>query len=228
MPSAASRNERFFDCGLFLRKEQILAVGDLHLGIESRLKTASFPLHQKERVFSKLDFLVSELKPKKIVLCGDLVEGFSFSLRQKKLLSELFSALSSSCEVIAVKGNHDISLRGPEFNFLEVFEFSDYCFAHGDSLVETKCSTIVLGHEHPSVIVSDGLRSEKFKCFLSGESSWKRTIFLPSFSPIFSGADVLSEWGKSPFAKSISNFSIFVCSEKEDAKFFGRVRDLKN
>jgi uncharacterized protein len=120
---------------------------------------------------------------------------------------------------------------------------------HGDSIPSKKLlkgvSTIIIGHEHPAVSVSEGPRVELFKAFLIGK--WKKynLIVEPSFNLVTEGTDVLrnryaisgtpkipkdfssvlKEKVLSPFLKgNLKNFEAVIVSDK--LYKFGKLKDL--
>jgi len=57
---------------------------------------------------------------------------------------------------------------------------------------DEKVKTWVLGHLHPSVLLSDKakIKREKYKCFLTGNFRGKEIIVVPSFFGIIEGTPV--------------------------------------
>lgn len=66
---------------------------------------------------------------------------------------------------------------------------------HGDKIPDKNLlkdvSTIIIGHEHPAVSVSEGQRTELFKAYLIGKWKNKSLIVQPSFNLVTEGNDVL-------------------------------------
>ena len=118
----------------------------------------------------------------KVIILGDLKHDFGSILGQEwKGVREILDFLKErSKEIILIKGNHDVNL-GPIAK-KEGLEIVDYyveggvCFLHGHKLfpecLDEKIKTLILGHRHPAVILYDGYKKEKYKCFLVGK--WKR------------------------------------------------------
>ena len=92
-----------------------------------------------------------------------------------------------------------------------------------------------MGHLHPSVIISekDGVKKEKFKCFLTGKYKGKKVILMPSFLDFPEGTpvnDYEEEYidSFSPIPKSsIMNFNVHVLGENRIFDF-GKIKDIKN
>ena len=68
---------------------------------------------------------------------------------------------------------------------------------HGDIIDENskdkKIKIMIIGHEHPSIVLDSGLRQEKYKCFLKGKYKNKELIVMPSSNTLIEGSDVLKE-----------------------------------
>ncbi|MDO8627401.1 MAG: phosphoesterase, partial [Candidatus Diapherotrites archaeon] len=102
-------------------------------------------------------------------------------------------------------------------------------FLHGDSLKFfkefLKAKTIIIGHDHPAISLREGVKMEKFKCFLKGKYEQKKIIVLPSMNQLSEGSNVLSEKMSSPFLKqNLDNFELWVVGDK--TYYFGKIEDL--
>ncbi len=193
------------------RNEKVLAIGDLHLGYEEVLNKGGVFVSREmfkemidylERVFSKIG------KVNKIVLLGDVKHVFGSIMEQEwedvlGLIRYLTKKLKENGEIVIVKGNHDKILepilRNREKVVLkDYFIFHDFCFMHGDKdffeNYEKKIRHWVVGHGHPAVSITEpnGVKIEKYKCFLVGEYKKKRiinVIIMPSFFAYTEGSD---------------------------------------
>lgn len=203
---------------LYLRKAATLIVSDLHIGVEQEIIDAGTLLikEQKQYFMDELTRLIAELRPKKIIINGDLKHEFGRINRQEwKDTMEVLKLMTSNVnQTILIKGNHDNMVRP----LLKTIQLEDYvveqdCFiCHGDRLFETmrSCKTIIIGHEHPAILLDDGIRQERYKCFLLGKYKSKNLIVMPSFNPLFTGSD-LNEGTLSPYVKG--KFKRFVVSD---------------
>ena len=201
---------------LFLAKEKILVVGDLHLGYEEYLMERgwSFPKTQLEmtlEIFSGIFKKTGKLN--KIILLGDVKHHFAGILRSEfgdfyELVSIFRENLLKNGKVVICKGNHD-SIIEPvirNYDFVELVDylsFNGYLFMHGDKnnfkrntlwIADGKVKTLVLGHFHPAITLKErtGVKMEKYKCFLYGKlgEMKKDAIFVPSFFPLVEGGDI--------------------------------------
>ncbi len=223
---------------LFLEKEKILIVGDLHLGYEEYLMEHgwSFPKTQLEittEIFSSIFKKTGKLN--KIILLGDVKHHFAGILKSEfgdfySLVSLFRENLIAKGKVVICKGNHDNILEPVvrNYDFVELvdyFSFNEYLFMHGDKnnfkrnalwIADGKVKALVLGHFHPAVTLHEklGVKKEKYKCFLHGLSKeFKKNIFfLPSFFPLIEGTDISKRDGEDDFLDKIdiNNFNVYV------------------
>ncbi len=93
-----------------------------------------------------------------------------------------------------------------------------------------KVATIVMGHEHPALAITDGIRTETVKCFLLGDYRFSRRtaklIVMPSSNPLVAGTDALRERPLGPLLDSFDGLSAFALLD-ERVLAFGRVELLR-
>jgi hypothetical protein len=225
------------DLALWLPKQKVLAVSDFHIGYEESLNMRGIllPRHQFKDTKERLQKIFASLgtKPKKIIITGDLKYEFGTVNREERFgISELLSFLSKNCEqLIVLKGNHDKILgflQNEKLKVLSKLTLRDTLFHHGDSIVNTTAKTIVVGHAHPAIKLSDGLISEKVKCFVKGKYKGKTLIVLPSFNLVTEGSDVLSEKVLSPYLKFAKDKEVWVIPEFGEVLHFGKLKNLRS
>lgn len=233
---------------LYYKEKGLLIVGDLHLGYEENLNNhgISIPKNQInetielfERIFEKCELL------KEIVLLGDIKHYFSKILKQEledldEILGIMNKKMGAGGRIIIIKGNHDKLLsylikKYKNVELVDEYVLEEIMFRHGDFLdfnnkkqikEENKIEILVIGHYHPSIILSDGVKQEKYKCFLYGKSKEikKKLIIVPSFFPLIEGSDILTEIN---WKIDISEFKIIILDEKGNLYKFGKVKKLK-
>ncbi len=220
---------------LWLKKERILVIGDLHLGYEQSLNEQGILIPRKnfDEIFIEIKNLL-KLKPKKIIILGDLKHEFGNILKQEgEDVIKLVKKLSKCSDLLVIRGNHDgvlfPLLKKENVSLLDEYFFKDFCFLHGHKIPESldfkKSKIIIIGHEHPAIELGDGIKKEKYKCFLLGRFKNKKLVVLPSFFPIL-GVNILKEKPLSPFLKKdLGNFSIFVIYKKP--YFFGKLKNIR-
>lgn len=206
-------------------------IADLHIGYEEYLNKQGIlaPRSQFEEIKKEIEDLMNEIKPKIIVINGDLKHEFGkISSQEWNDTLKILEILSKNCErIILVRGNHDVVLEPiirrigkRKIKVLKEYIIKNVCVLHGHLLneeIESKLrniKTIIIAHEHPAISLQEGMKSEKFKCFLLGKWKKKKLIVMPSFLPIIEGSDVKKERVFSPFLKNIENFDVFIVSDK--------------
>jgi putative SbcD/Mre11-related phosphoesterase len=227
--------------GLWLEKDRVLVIADLHLGIEEmfnkqgtmlpRFNFREIKKHLAERIFPFV-------KPKLIVINGDLKHEFgSISDQEWREVIDVLRLLQSHCKkIVLIKGNHD-KILGPiarweglkaeeEGIFLEK---SNAFIAHGENIPGSeeykKASTVVIGHEHPAITIREQYKEEQFKCFLVGKYKGKNLIVQPSMNHVSLGTDARSGQLLSPFLhQDLGKFRVFAVADK--TYDFGKLGEL--
>ena len=222
--------------GPLLVVDRTLIVSDLHLGLEDRHAGATSLIARSQAV---LDGIRAEARGvERVVFNGDVLDDFALSNPQSRtLIGHMLRSFSRSHDTVLIRGNHDPMLAtlgaGAVFSSSRI---GPVLVTHGDRSLEEvasdedlrACSTIIIGHEHPAVTLSDGIRSERFKCFvripqLSTRFGSKELIVMPSAHPDLIGSDIVSM--RSPIiTEEHPEAEVIVASEP--ARFFGTVGSL--
>ena len=236
----------FFEKTVFFPASGILAVGDLHLGYELMLRQSgvSLPESQVKETIESLRNIFSKVKEKgyalkKIVFLGDIKHYFGFEYKERRIFDEVLEFLRqhfTESNIILIKGNHDkMDYSGKKMRNYCIED--GICFLHGHmtfpQMHDEKVRMIVMGHLHPSVIISDksNIKREKFKCFLVGRMFGKEAVVLPSYFDIMEGTSIndYSEEYHKYFSiipkEDIMNFRAMAIGEN-GVYDFGKVKDL--
>jgi len=224
-------------------EERALIVGDLHLGFEQSLvKSGIFVSREMlKEVLDDLDKIFKEIggKVDRVILLGDVKHDFGGISRQEwGDISKLFDYLSKKCKKLTViKGNHDNMLEPiaekSGIKLKDYFLWKNFCFMHGDSDFEEiwkkkEIDHLVIGHGHPALLLQDGIKREKYKCFLMGKFRKKKLIVLPSFSEWYAGGDPREGGVVLAWDVNFSNFDVFVVAEDSlEALNFGKLKNIK-
>lgn len=219
---------------LWIKKEKVLIIADLHMGYEEALTKDGILVVQT--MFKDIEKEIKELlklKPKLIIINGDLKHEFrSISNQEWKDSLGILDLLLKESKVILIKGNHDTILepiaRKRGLEIVDFYILKDIAILHGQRIffecLDKKIKTLIIGHDHPAVSLREGVKSEKFKCFLLGKYQDKKLIVMPSFFTINEGSNILQEKLLSPFLKDINSFEVFVLGDKTYK--FGKVKDI--
>ncbi len=232
---------------LFFPEQGILAIGDLHLGFEYQLQQSGVlvPEMQIEEIKKEMSKIFDEIKErelklKKIVFIGDIKHSFSYEWKEKNYFNDLLKFLRGYVkdkDIILIKGNHDTIDYSFSDKLQDYYIEKDLAFAHGHKsfpeIFDKKIKTIVMGHLHPSILLSDrqNIKREKYKCFLTGKFRNKQVIILPSFLATIEGTTInnVQDEYEDSFSiipkNNLMNFEAHVVGEKETYNF-GKIRSI--
>lgn len=187
-------------------KKRILVIGDLHLGYEDVLENAGIfagrrildeAIDYLNRVFKKVG------KIDEIVLLGDVKHYFGSILKQERgdIIKLLNYFLENCNKVVITEGNHD-KILAPILTGKDKVELvcsyiaGNVGFMHGDRNLKEiidndKIKSIVIAHLHPAIRLreKEGIKEEKYKCYLVERRRGKEWIIMPSFSENYIGSD---------------------------------------
>jgi putative SbcD/Mre11-related phosphoesterase len=193
-----------FDRAAYLPTLKTLVVADLQIGWEASIRRGGVPvpLDAGKELVALFETLLEQTAATRVVIAGDLKHDFGRISRQERDdLELLLRFLLARVEVVLVRGNHD-SLTEPIANAvgLELQQYwreADVLVVHGhevpDAALLRGVKLLIAGHTHPAITISDGVRKERYKCFLLGKYKRKQLLVLPSCSLVVEGTDVLQE-----------------------------------
>ena len=223
------------------QKERVLAVGDLHLGYEETLNRSGVSISRQmfDEIISDFNAIFKRAgKIDKIILLGDIKHDFGSISGQEwgDVLKIIEYFRSKGKELVIIKGNHDailkpildrVGLKARDYYILE-----DFCFAHGnkdfEALWDKKIKYLVVGHIHPAVRLVEGVKSEKYKCFLTGKFKGREMIVVPSFIDYNIGTDPREGGGDFLAWKvNFGNFNVKIVGENLEVLDFGQLKKIK-
>lgn len=231
---------------LYIRSQKTLVLSDLQFGYEEMMNKQGvmMPRINFRQIKKELEKIFMKLKKEgkkieKIIVAGDLKHEFGIISEQEwKEVLAFFDLSKKHCkEIIVVKGNHDIVL-GPIANWQNVrvekegvlLEKPKIYITHGHKIFENadykKAKTLIIGHDHPTVSLREGVKSEVYKCFLKGKYKGKQIIVMPSFNFVSLGSNILQEKLLSPFLQgNLSKFEVWLLEDKP--YYFGKLTNLQ-
>ncbi|MBN2566580.1 metallophosphoesterase [Candidatus Woesearchaeota archaeon] len=223
--------------GAWVPRERTLVIADIHIGIEEHLAGTGVlvPATHFGEVRRQLERLIADLAPAVVVIAGDIKHEFgTISDQEWRDTLRLIDLVAPRARLVLVRGNHDTVLgpiagrRGVEVT--DSYRVGSTLILHGDTVPSEEmlrgAAAVIIGHEHPALTVSDGIKAETYKCFLVG--SWRRRtlVVLPSFNPLVEGTDILYGGRLSPLlARGIEGFEVVCVADQ--AYPFGTVRTLR-
>jgi len=217
--------------------ERNLIIGDLHLGYEEALNRGGVYVGRKmfDEYISYLEMVFEKVgEIDRVILLGDVKHTFSENLRQEwNDVLELFDYFFSKKvkEIKIVRGNHDNYIKTiAGRRDVEVMDFlilKEFAFIHGDKDFEEingkDIKYWVLGHGHPAVKLRDGVKTEKYKCYLIGKYKNKKIIIMPSFFEYNEGSDPRENDYNMPWNFNFDKFDVKVVGEDLDVMDFGKL-----
>ncbi len=239
-------NPKFIYKTLYFPEQEILAIGDLHLGYEEMFLEQGIvlPFKQLEKTKQEIKEIINKIKEQgnklsKIILLGDIKHYFSFQKYESFAVKDFFKFLETFVakeNIIKIKGNHDKIQIGSE-DYKNYYFDSGILFMHGDKeylgldFYDKSIKLVVISHIHPAVILKEGVKKEKYKTFLVGKYRSKKTIIVPSFFPIIQGTEINEEYSEKPnwsilTKKQLQNFKAFVIGEDKQVYEFGKLKDI--
>lgn len=234
-----TKNIEIIDLCLYLKEENILILADTHIGYEEALNKQGIliPRFQFKEIIKRLEKILKKTrKLDKIIINGDIKHEFgTISEQEWRHALRLLDFLSKYCsDIILIKGNHD-TILGPiakkrNVKVFENYKIGNILILHGDRIPNKSLlkgiKTIITGHEHPSVSVHEGARTELFKCFLKGKWKNKTLIVQPSLNLVTEGSDVIKEELLSPFLQQdLSDFKVYIVAD--EIYEFGKLKKIE-
>ncbi|MFH0970779.1 MAG: metallophosphoesterase [Candidatus Diapherotrites archaeon] len=241
-PTPIEMGPGFYSMGisLLIPSDGTLILSDLQLGMEEQYNNQGvfIPRFNYTEVKKHLQEIFHHTHHfDQIILNGDIKHGFGKATDQEwKEVIALLEFISPHAEkILIIKGNHDIAIE-PIARFAKIeietegffLEKSKTFVCHGHEIPDEKkwknAHTIVIGHDHPAIMLKDGATKQQFKCFLIGNWKGKRLIVVPSFNFASTGSDP-REGVLSPFLKG--NIHAFRAWLVEDHAYdFGTLDEL--
>ncbi len=241
----------FIDKTIFFPEIGILAIGDLHIGYEKAMMKSGIlmPEIQVKDILEDLEKILNKIKfegkkVKKIIFLGDIKHFFNYEPSERFNFDKVVVFLEKYVkekDIILIKGNHD------KFDFsgkkMKNYYFKEgVIFLHGHmefpQTFEKRVKMIVMGHLHPSVIISDkqNIKKEKYRCFLTGKYKGKEIIIAPSFLNITRGLSMNTltyeerDRLKKGFSiipyKNLQNFVVHAINDNGEIFDFGKLKKL--
>ncbi|MEJ5995323.1 ligase-associated DNA damage response endonuclease PdeM [Pedobacter sp. Du54] len=172
---------------LFLPKQKLLVISDLHLGKSAHFRKAGVqvPSTLAKDDLQRLAISIDQYEPETLLINGDM---FHHELNTDVDDFEKWKQNYPLLKFVLVKGNHD-RLTNKHYNDLNIevhepsFCTNKFCFIHDSTQCKEETLYPVSGHVHPGITVLGKAKQRlKFPCFYFGE----KYAILPAFS-VFTG-----------------------------------------
>jgi len=224
----------------FVKELSLLAITDLHLGIEFELRKKGINVSlQSEKFLKILEEAKQETNAKRIAILGDVKHKVpAASAREIEYVRDFFENLSKIFEEIFIcKGNHDDMLEEILKDYrvygARGFKIKDYGFFHGHAWPFSKlwnCKTWIIGHLQAAIEIRRGNFKKIEKVIIKArpkieKGKLKEIIILPSFSDL-AGNLLLNKEPPSDFlfekVIDINNSEVYLL----DGSYLGKLSDL--
>ena len=169
------------DLSVYLRKENILILSDLHIGYEESLNKGGFliPRIQFKEMYERAKKMLCNDRFSSIVITGDLKHEFGVisDTEWRNTLKLIDLLLEHTEKLVLIKGNHDMTLKyiagKRNIELVEYLKIKDVLVCHGDEIIDNedfkKSKIVIIGHEHPAIGLKEKNKYELYKCFLKGK-----------------------------------------------------------
>jgi putative SbcD/Mre11-related phosphoesterase len=199
LPGLCATPDRF----LFHVPTRTAILSDLHLGFEAAAHASGNALPERTSGALRAAWQrVLVRAPAEIIIAGDVFEKSAPDAAAVALLQEVLALTPASCVLTVLPGNHDAPLasfarllNGTRATVTERAVRPAFTVAHGDQLRELgRPPLLVIGHQHPAVILRDRLQQAKMLCFAAVDAGafGFPVVILPPFSPVPLGSNLLT------------------------------------
>jgi putative SbcD/Mre11-related phosphoesterase len=225
----------------FVKELSLLAITDLHLGIEFELRKKGINVGlQSEKFLKTLEEVKQETNAKRIVVIGDIKHKVpAASAREIEYVKNFFENFSKIFdEILVCKGNHDDMLEEILLDYkvygARGFRIKDYGFFHGHAWPFSKlwnCKTWIIGHLQAAIEIRRGNFKKTEKVVIKAKpkvekGKLREIIILPAFSDLV-GSLLLNKELPSDFlfekVIDINNSEVYLL----DGSYLGRLKDLE-
>ena len=184
--------------------ENCLVIGDLHIGVESHLRSKGFHLVSRTSDMHETILAAADDYVTRLIVIGDVKDSVPGSTKQE------YREIPDFFEIDVVRGNHDTSIEEFLPGRVKIrpatgLKLGDVGFIHGHTWPSEdvmSCETLVMAHNHPAVMFRDGVgRRTTEPCWFRGRFREgaqdarfpklpKGFIVVPAFNRMLGGSPV--------------------------------------
>ena len=215
------------ETALYLKKQQLIIIADLHIGIESQLEENGLHIpSQTPRMTKRLLALITTYHPKQLIILGDVKHTIpQITIQERHDVKQFLTTIAQKIPIHIIPGNHDgnIARLLPDNATLHPsngYKKDTLGFLHGHTWPNEKlltCTYLLLGHTHPTVKLTDRLGFSSYEpCWVKGTLKPKplkkqyptaknpNIIIMPAFNPLCGGVAINKEPPLGPLTKLIN------------------------
>ena len=181
---------------ILVRETEELLISDIHLGKGEYFQAKGIPLTNSEDYlnFKNIFELVENIKPKTLIILGDLFHSKSSISKELKYKVEALSEILK-INIELIEGNHDKGCNIKNIPLYKTKTSLNLLYSHEP--IDHKGTNIlnICGHYHPKVYIKNMNKKMSFKCFALDEK--KRNLYLPAFGDLTGGyvsKDEFKKW----------------------------------
>ncbi|MGE5337018.1 MAG: ligase-associated DNA damage response endonuclease PdeM [Gemmatimonadota bacterium] len=181
----------------FVEDERVLVVADAHFGKAAAFRARGVPVPRgtTEDNLARLDDLIVQLGPLRLVLLGDLFHARESHSPPTVEAMTAWRRRRAALEIVLVEGNHDHHAGAPPAALgirVEAEPWRSEGFAYCHHPHKVAAETVVAGHLHPCVrLYGRADESLRLPCFWLRD----RLLVLPAFGEFTGGASIVREDG---------------------------------
>ena len=181
---------------ILIKETNELLISDIHLGKGEYFQSNGIPLtnYQDKSNFNRIFELVTKIKPKKLLILGDLFHSrFAISKNLIDKVETLPEVLNINIELI--EGNHDLGCNLKNIERCKTKSSLNLLFSHEPIDHKDQQLLNICGHYHPKVYLENLKTKLSFKCFALDTK--KNNLYLPAFGDLTGGylcKDEFKKW----------------------------------
>ena len=192
-----------------LRIDDIIVIGDLHIGVESHLGSKGFRLPSRTSVLRD-DLLRISGDATRLVVLGDVKDSVPGSTKQEyREIPDFFNTMLERFDIVdVVIGNHDTQMdeflpKHVNIHPASGLRIDDVGLIHGHTRPSAdvmSSKTLIMAHNHPTVMFRDGVgKRTTEQCwfrapFTDAKSEYterpSEMIMIPTFNRLLGGSPV--------------------------------------
>jgi len=194
-----------------LMADEYLVIGDLHIGIESHLRSKGFHITSRTDEMFNTIVQAADDSASRLIVLGDVKDSVPGSTKQEyREIPVFFERLLERFDSVdVVRGNHDTNIEEFLPNHVRIrpasgMKVDDTGFVHGHTWPSKdvmSSETLVMAHDHPAIMFRDGVgRQVNEPCWVRGtfrrteteryDSVPRNFIIVPAFNKILGGSPV--------------------------------------
>ena len=180
---------------ILIKETGELLISDIHLGKGEYYQANGIPLTNYQDLFNfkRIINLVENIKPKKLIILGDLFHSkLAISEELEYKVGSLSEKLKINIELI--EGNHDKGCKINNISRYKTRTSLNLIYTHEPINPQDANLLNICGHYHPKIYIKNMNTKVSFKCFALDRK--KNNLYLPAFGDLTGGHLCKNEFKK--------------------------------